>query len=131
MNRRRTVRKAFSLLELTLVVAIMGALMAVVAVNVFGKSTQAKRSTTEIGLRNLKNLVEEYNVTHNAFPPTLQTLVDVKIATKSNLRDGWGKDYLYSPSTRVENRPFALVSAGEDQLPNTADDINAWDVVEK
>ena len=132
MNRLKLhTRRGFSLLELTIVIAIMGALMAIVAVNVFGSGNRAKIKSTTLGLRNIKGYIEAYQVEQSSFPTSLQTLVDMKMCEKSNTKDTWGKDLVYASSSRREGQPYVLISTGPDGLPNTPDDINLWDVIDR
>lgn len=62
-NRRKRVRTGgFSLMELMLVLAIMGILMAVVAVNVLGVGERAKIKTTKQSLLTVKHMLETYHL---------------------------------------------------------------------
>jgi general secretion pathway protein G len=121
-------RHAFSLLELMLVVAIMGVLMAVVGYNVLGASEKAKRKATEATLRTISNALDEYQMDFSSPPPDLQTLVAMKPPKLKDqkLADGWGTALIYDPRSVIENQPYQLGSAGADKNPGTADDINVW-----
>lgn len=125
-RRHRT--RAFSLLELMLVVAIMGILMAVVGINVLGSGNRAKKRATEATLRTVSTALEDYHLANSAWPPDLQVLITAKYLKDMKLADGWGSALLYDPRPINENQPFALGSAGEDKSAGNEDDINYWNL---
>jgi|GEM_PF-6439185 len=127
-SRPRAARHAFSLLELMLVVAIMGVLMAVVGYNVLGAGEKAKKKATEATLRTIANALDEYQLDFSAVPPDLQTLVTMRPPKLKDqkLADGWGNPLIYDPRQVTENQPYQLGSAGPDKNPGSADDINVW-----
>ena len=118
-------RPGFSLLEIMLVVAILGILMGAVAWNLAGSAAKARVSTTKITMRTLKGALTTYSVEQSAYPPTLQPLVLQKVIEEKSVKDGWGRDYYYSPQG-LNGNPFMLISLGEDGQPGTADDIDVW-----
>lgn len=121
---RRTA--GFSLLELSLVLAIIGALMLVAAVSLTGASGRAKKRTTEATLSTIKSQIQTYHLDQNAYPPTLQALIVAKYLDDKKLQDGWGNPILYAPRQLQEGKPFVLGSAGEDGVSGNEDDIDAW-----
>ncbi|HYE63631.1 MAG TPA: type II secretion system protein [Phycisphaerales bacterium] len=129
---RRTRRRAFSLLELMLVVAIMGILMAVVGFNVLGSGERAKKRATEATLKNVQTALKAYHLEQSAFPPDLQLLITTKHLDNVKLADGWGTALIYNPtaaSTAPDvDQPYQLGSAGADKNPGTADDISVWTI---
>ena len=56
-------RRAFSLLELMLVLAIMGILMAVVAINMVGHGARAQMTAAKASLKTIKTNVDTYYIT--------------------------------------------------------------------
>lgn len=123
-RRKQAHRRAFSMLELTMVVAIMGILMTVAVVAFGGKIFAAKETTTRTTLRTIKNELEAYKVKNGTYPPTLDALVPAYLEKLPI--DGWKQKIAYSPRG-VGNRPFELISAGEDMKHETEDDISVWD----
>ena len=77
-NRIKRARSGFSLLELMLVLAIMGILMAVVAINVLGAGDKAKITATKATLKNIKTAMSSYHLETSGWPPDLQTLITTK-----------------------------------------------------
>jgi general secretion pathway protein G len=128
MSRRA---RGFSLLELMLVVAIMGVLMAVVAVNVLGKGTKAKISATKSSMATIQTELDAYNLEYSAYPTELTTLQKVEgyLAANKPIEDGWKRTYFYqivSGSTTMSSKPYSLLSAGDDGEFGTQDDIDVW-----
>ncbi|MBY0113496.1 MAG: type II secretion system protein GspG [Phycisphaerales bacterium] len=122
----RHVRPGFSLLELTLVLVILGVLMAVAAVNVLGQGEKAKIQATKATLATIKNAVNQYHLEQSAFPTTLQLLVSAKILEAGKLNDAWQRPLVYDPQGLDADRPFVLFSKGPDGLSPSADDIDAF-----
>lgn len=119
-------RRAFSLLELMLVVAIIGILMGVVAYNLAGATTKTKVRASKISMETIKGALSAYNAEQSSYPPTLLPLVSGKfLADDKALKDGWQRDFFYSPQG-LNEKPFQLISLGEDGQPGTADDIDIW-----
>lgn len=128
MNRSKSVRSArrgFSLLELSLVLAIVGVLMAVAAYNFMGAGERAKVRATKATLGTIKNILQTYQVDHSVFPPDLQTLVASKYLEDKRIKDGFEQPLYYAPVGR-EGRPYELLSPGPDGKFQTTDDIDVW-----
>lgn len=124
----RRIRRAFSLLELTLVLAIIGVLMAVAAVNLLGTSDRANVRATEATLSTVGAQIDAYAVSNQgSYPPTLQTLVaGGYLRDERSLRDAWKIDLWYSPTADTQGNKYTLFSAGKDKQHGTQDDINYW-----
>jgi len=124
----RLLARGFSLLELTLVIAIMGVLMAVAAYNLIGGADDAKAKVTRTSMATIKNALQTYFTNQNAYPPTLANLIPTPLEQGSDL-DSWDRPYYYSPVGKP-NAPreqgFTLISAGADGQMGTEDDIDIW-----
>lgn len=118
--------KGFSLLELTLVLAIMGILIAVAAVAIGGQGDRAKKKATEATLNVLKGQLRAYHLEHSSYPPDLRTLITAKFIEDGGLKDGWNRDLIYDPRGRDTDHPFVLGSPGANGTPGDADDIDVW-----
>lgn len=124
--RVRNARRAFSLLEITLVLAIIGVLMAVAAVSVIGGAERAKIKATQTSMRTVNGQLKTYHLDNNQYPPSLAVLVTAKPPYLEKLpRDGWDRDFYYKVPGR-NNRPYDMISAGGDGEFNTEDDIDIW-----
>jgi general secretion pathway protein G len=129
-TRRRT-RRAFSLLEITLVVAIIGVLMAVAAVSVMGGAERAKSRATKASMATITTALKSYHLDNSKYPETISMLVTAKppFLEKTPL-DGWTNEFWYKvPGTN--GRPYDLISAGPDAELRTEDDINVWTMDDK
>ncbi len=123
----RRMARGFSLLELMLVLAIIGALMAVVAINVLGASDKANIKTTRASMSTLKSALIQYKLEHTSVPPGLQALVTARIVMPdTRLKDAWETDFLYEARAMGPDQPFILRSAGPDKQAGTEDDIDCW-----
>jgi general secretion pathway protein G len=120
-------RRGFSLLELTLVLVILGVLMAVAAVNVLGQGEKAKITATRATLATIKNAITQYHLEQSAYPPDLNTLVTAHILEAGKLADAWKRPLVYDPQGPSPDHPFILFSKGPDGLSPSADDIDAWE----
>jgi len=120
--------RGFSLLELMLVLAIIGVLMAVAAVNVLGTGERAKIKATKASLATISSALNSYSLEYSSFPPTLSTLTTVKPAfldDAKKMKDAWDSDFFYDPRGRG-TRPYLLGSSGADKTPGNEDDIDVW-----
>ncbi len=126
---KRGKRRAFSLLELTLVIAIMGALMAVALVAAGPKLLRAKAGATKATMRVVKQELMAYEGDKNALPTALAQLVPEYIEDKPP-KDGWDQDFYYrTPGTG--GKPYDLISRGKDGQLDTQDDINIWTLTDQ
>ena len=123
---KRRQAKGFSLLELTLVLAIIGILIAAAAYNLVGASSRAKTQVTKSSMSTIKGALSSYNIQHSSYPPTLQTLITTKFLDDKPLKDAWGREWMYDARGRSREQPYMLGSSGEDGQPGNEDDIDVW-----
>lgn len=127
--RRRLAPHGFSLLELTLVLAIMGVLMAVAAVNIIGAGKRANIRATKTSMATITQQLKDYYLNHaSTYPPDLETLVTEDFLEQQSLTDAWSQPFWYAPTKDLSGGDFQLSSAGPDKEHGTDDDINWWDV---
>jgi prepilin-type N-terminal cleavage/methylation domain-containing protein len=62
-------RKAFSIVELMIVVAVLGILAAIVVPHFQSHATQAKEAAARSNLRTLRGAIEVYTAQHGGVPP--------------------------------------------------------------
>ena len=62
-------KKAFTLIEILIVVAVLGILAALVIPEIQDYSQEAKESNAKANLRILRNAIERYAVEHDGLPP--------------------------------------------------------------
>jgi len=96
-----------------------------VAWNLAGNAAKARVSATKITMRTIKGALTTYSVEQSAYPPTLMPLVQQKVIEEKSTKDGWGREFFYSPQG-LNGNPFQLISLGDDGQAGTTDDIDVW-----
>jgi len=131
-------RKAFTLIELMLVVIIIGALAAMVLPRFVGRGEQAKVAAAKADIQsNIATALKLYELDNGIFPSTdegLNALI-VKPSSSQNWNgpylekkpiDPWGKEYKYKSPGDHRTSDYDLFSLGRDGV-ESADDVKNWD----
>jgi len=119
--------RGFSLIEITLVLAIIGVLMAVAAVNIAGAAKRANKRATEASLNTIGTAITDYHLNNSiTYPSELSDLVEGDFLEPQSLNDAWGQPFYYNPSPTSAGDPFQLLSGGPDKQVGTEDDLNYW-----
>ena len=131
--------KAFTLVELLLVVIIIGVLAAMVVPRMSGRSEDARKSVAKADINaNIATALKMYETDNGAFPTTdegLQALLTAPASAKNwkgpylgkKPLDPWSRPYQYvSPGTH--NADYDLSSLGRNGTEGT-DNINNWDII--
>lgn len=114
-----------TLIEIMIVIAIIGGLLAVLGTMAFDRLKKARVDTAKIQMKSIGTALEQYNLACNAFPTTdqgLDALVTKPSAgcdnwgptpyiKKNQLKDPWGKEFVYES----DGSTFELKSFGEDK----------------
>ena len=122
--------RAFTLIEILVVVLIIGILAAIVAPRVIGRTDEARRTRVVAELRNIESALAMYKLDNGTYPTTDQGLEAlVQKPTVGSIppnwkeggylpkvpKDPWDNTYVYAyPGTRGE---FDLYSLGPDRQP--------------
>lgn len=139
---RRPSRRAFTLLEILVVLAIIGLLAGLAITNVDKIFGGAQVSTVQLFVReSMKTSLTTYRIHMGDYPSTgdgLQALIS-RPAAKGDRWNGpyieggkvpldpWGEPYQYAhPGTRNKGG-YDLWSKGPDKQSGTEDDIGNWD----
>jgi general secretion pathway protein G len=133
--RRRGARRAFTLVEIIVVVTIIAVLAALIAPRLFGRLTWAKVRTAEAEVKAMETAVNLYL---NDTGETLTSNFDLEVLLiaaedgggpqgpyfqkAEDLLDPWSKPYVIRVPGEV-NYDFDIVSSGPDAEEGTDDDI--------
>ena len=116
-------KKAFSVMELMVVIIILGLLAAFVLPNLTGKSDEAKDKLVCIQMKSIAQTLKMFKLDTSSYPKTdegLKLLVEKKYFEDAKLpKDAWGNEFVYISTDDA----FDLVSFGSDKKENTPDDI--------
>ena len=114
---RRAARRGMSLVEIMVVIAIIGILMTVVAVNVLGFLDDANVDATKIQMKKLEEGLVVYASKHKGrFPSTSEGLDVAKKYFPNNEvpTDAWGNAFQYFSPGSDGNAPYEIKSLGKD-----------------
>ncbi len=130
-QRKFTVRqrRGMTLIEIIVVVAIIGLLMAAVGVAVVPVLDQAKVDTAKADIQTLTNALKTYYVKKGSYPDTgagFKAVVDSQILERMPT-DPWGSEYVYLN----EGGKPVVSSYGKDKAPGTEDDISSKNLGDK
>ena len=140
-NHRR-VRRAFSLIELLIVIAIMLTLGGLVVVSLLPAKEKADVDVTKLQLDDFKRALDLFRLQMDRYPTeeeglavlwspdTLEDEEDEAKWDKPFLEspcpfDKWDNEWIYhNPSEIREGAPYDIISMGPDGEEDTEDDIN-------
>ena len=132
---KQNIRKAFSLIELMIVIVILGLLAAMVMPSLTGKSEEAKRNLVCVQMKSIYNgALDMFKVNNSMYPTTgegLQALVENPDTDKyssystsgyfkdSKLpKDSWGNNFIYlNDDGKIE-----IISLGADKKEGGKDE---------
>ncbi len=140
-ERRR--QSAFTLIEIMAVVIIMGLLMGIVGVTVFGRVDEARVATTRIQIKQVENALEFYRMDNSRYPSTeegLRALVEAPpnvrnypaggyLKSRDGLLDPWDNEFEYVSPGQHNPHTFDVWSNGADGQPGGTDqngEIGNW-----
>jgi general secretion pathway protein G len=139
MNKRHSSlllksRRGLTLIEIMVVLALLGVLMTVVAVNVMGAFDSGSAQAAGIQMKSIENTLNMYALKNKGKYPTTSEGLDKVAKLLPNNKvplDPWGNNYQYfSPATHSDNK-FELISYGADGKEGGEEDnadIKSWEL---
>ena len=145
MSSRPRARRAFSLIELLIVIAILLAIGGLVVVNLMPKKEQADVDLTRVQLKQFDSAIKQFKLDMDRVPTEDEGLTvlwsrdaveDEEEAAKWRgpyletpvPRDKWGTEWIYVFPGEIRGEQFYdITSAGPDREEDTEDDITNHD----
>ena len=127
--------RAFTLVEMLLVVTIIGILAALVIPKIAGKGEQARETAAHADIYGgIKSALDAFEVDNGFYPKSLQDLVQQPSNAKNwhgpyldkIPMDPWGDNYIYYYPGKHNQTSYDLLSVGPDGKEGTDDDIGNW-----
>jgi general secretion pathway protein G len=147
-EHQRVARRAFTLLEVLLVIVILVTLAAVVVPNLTGAKDQADKGTTQTQISGIESALDMFKMNIGRYPTTEEGLgalydkdqiQDDDLVKKWNgpylgkgdsdeksLKDAWNHEFRYTCPGEHNTKSFDLSSDGPDGEEGTEDDIVNW-----
>jgi general secretion pathway protein G len=125
---RNLKKRAFTLIEMLVVVLILAILAALIVPRVVNRTGDAKRAKAASDVAVLGGLLSQYRIDNDSFPTTEEGLNALRVAPSgaNNWRgpytqkeiptDPWGNDYVYE-SPGPSDQDYLIVSYGSDSAP--------------
>lgn len=138
-QQKRQTRQGFTLIEVLLVLAILGAIMSMVVPKMLGRQTHANIDTTLVSIRGVEQALRLYALDHNGAYPSQADGLDVLVSEPSagdrrwkgpyldrEPIDAWGGEIIFVSPGKINEGGFDIISAGPDQVLGTDDDLGNW-----
>jgi general secretion pathway protein G len=135
VKMRQHTKRAFTLVELMLVVVILGVLVAMVVPRLTGRSEQARKAAAKTDIEsNISLALDMYELDNGSYPESLEALLVKPSSGSENWSgpylkkkpiDPWGREYQFK-SPGVHNKDYDLYSLGSDGAEGGGDDITNW-----
>ena len=135
---RRPVR-AFTLIELLLVLVILGVLAAIVVPKFAGRTEQARVTAAMTQIASFSTALDAFEVDNGYYPKGRNGLLELVQPPrdaknwhgpylKDLPKDPWGFDYVYECPGRHNVGSYDIMSVGPDGRASGDDDITNWQV---
>jgi general secretion pathway protein G len=132
-------RRAFTLIELLLVLVILGILAAIVVPRFSGRTEQARIAAAQSQIATFSTALDAFEVDNGYFPKGRNGLSDLVQQPrdaqnwrgpylKSDIpKDPWGHEYIYECPGKHNPSGYDLMSVGPDGRDSGDDNITNWD----
>jgi len=138
--KKNSTKKAFTIIELMVVITIIGILASLVAPKFMGKLETAKVKTTKAQMQMFSTALDSFNLDTGRYPTETEGLKvlwgkpkDIKgydgpYLPKPVADDAWGNPYIYKITS--DDNAYDILSYGKDGKEggeDTAKDLSIWD----
>jgi general secretion pathway protein G len=139
--------RGMTLIEIMVVLAIMGVIMALVGTSVMDRLAKAKVQAAQAQIKGFEDALEQYQLDNDSYPSSDQGLsalvqkpstgkIPKNYPAKGYLKGGkvpndpFGGEYSYmSPGS--QGHEYEIISAGKDGQEGTEDDITSYETETK
>lgn len=135
--RRRAVRRAFTLLEVLMVIVILGILAAIIVPQFGGTQEKAKIDLTRTQIQQLGSDLERFKLHCGSYPRELGDLLTKPEGDefkewagpyiKAPAKDAWSRPLNYKFPGEYNQNGYDLWSSGPNGQAGDADDIANWE----
>jgi general secretion pathway protein G len=130
-------RRAFTLVELLLVLVILGTLAAIVYPKLAGRGEDARKTAAKTQIASFSTVLDAFEVDNGYYPKGKGGLQDLVSQPSDALnwkgpylkdlpKDPWNNDYVYEYPGRNNANSYDLSSMGPDGKEGTEDDVTNW-----
>lgn len=134
---RSSVRSAFTLMEVLLVLIILVIIFSIVTPKLFGTKERADIDATKVQIKGMDTAFDLFRLHTNKYPSSLEELWDEP--SDSTLKDKWsgpyaeelredvwGNSFQYTAEGKKNTGKYDFWSSGPDGQSGTDDDIGNW-----
>ena len=132
--------RAFTLIELLLVLVILGVLAAIVVPKFAGRTEQARQTAAQSQIATFGTALDAFEVDNGYYPKGKNGLSDLVVQPrdaqswkgpymKNDIpNDPWGRPYVYECPGKHNPSSYDLMSVGPDGRGGNEDDIANWNI---
>jgi general secretion pathway protein G len=134
----RNLQRAFTLIELLLVLVILGVLAAIVVHKFTGRTEQARITAAQTQIATFGTALDAFEVDNGYYPKGRNGLQDLFVQPRDAVSwkgpymkgsmpvDPWGNPYVYECPGKHNPTSYDLMSMGPDGREGGDDDITNW-----
>lgn len=130
--------RAFTLVEMLLVIVILGILAAIVYPNIGKHPLKARITATKTQMAAFRNALATFEIDNGHYPKGRTGLQDLVHRPHDTPqwngpyldkipKDQWENDYIYECPGKHNPETYDLMSMGQDGVAGTEDDITNWE----
>lgn len=139
-SHSRRQQRAFTLIELLLVLVILGVLAAIVVPKFAGRTEQARQTAAQSQIATFGTALDAFEVDNGYYPKGKNGLNDLVVQPRDATswkgpymkndipNDPWGHPYVYECPGKHNPSSYDLMSVGPDGRAGNEDDIANWNL---